>query len=171
MVTLCLECCNHSNLPAFTCGMHTVLGKALCTACSPVVDAAAAAGNVIGRAARGTGDTGGALAAVLQLPRQQVCPKALHLYHLTGVCGETKQDRRTSAFSLLSPSFFCASWWFMLHFSTGYEPRFQKQESSILRITALDLLHAVQGPFPGSQTPSPFAPLLSLHIPVHVSRG
>lgn len=23
IVTLCLECCNHSNLPAFTCGMHS----------------------------------------------------------------------------------------------------------------------------------------------------
>lgn len=58
---------------------------------------------------------------MLQLPRQQVCPKALHLYHLTGVCGKTKQDRRTSAFSLLSPSSSCASWQFMLHFSTGSE--------------------------------------------------
>jgi len=49
------------------------------------VDAVAAAGYIVGRAARGAGDAGEALAAVLQLPREQVCPKALHLYHFAGV--------------------------------------------------------------------------------------
>lgn len=125
------------------------------------MDAVAAAGDVIGRAAHGAGDTGGALAAVLQLPRQ-VCPKALHLYHLTGVCGKTKQTEGHQPFPFSPPP--------VLHFSRGSEPWLQKQESSILRTTALDLQHAVQGPFPGSQTPSPLAPLLPMHIPVHVSR-
>ena len=65
---------------------------------------------------------------------------------------------------------------FMLYFSTGSEPWFQKGESTILATSEILLsahvnqLHAVRGHFPWSQIPSPVPPFLPMHIPVRVSR-